>query len=726
MVRAVGVLVSVWCMLAAPAGDAAAALPPAGPHPAGQPIGWTAEPVARVVSATVYYRAVGARRYLSVPAAVEQGRVRVDLPASAAVPPGTEYYLEVRTADGRVVTDPPSHPRYNPYRLEVAASPAPVLAPAGSGPIAGGQPLVFRSGPVGGGTRYFLDGAEVTGAVEVRGDTVRYPPPADLEPGTHVFAAEDRAGRRVEVPVRVTGTPAGGPRGVLGLNGSLSFNYGYNARSRGGASGDRLSGNLNVEAYAEKGEFRVRFSGVNLQYDKDAPDPFTLSSGFRLEAAYGEQRLELGDVTVDETPLTVAGLSRRGAQLHLKVGRAEVRAFDVRTDTVDGWESGLFSSGRESQTYGVSVAGPLLADGHLDFHLTALSGRNESPSGAYDQSNGGPQEGDTVGVRVESAWGPVRLDGQYAYSRFDDDTSAGEGKKGDAAWEIRLTSDLGFGTLDLGYLRYGTDYATIAAPSFTGDRQGADGGFSTRIGPASWAVSGSFTEDNVGRDASKPIVRSVSGNTSLGWRGTRGVSMNLGYGIARQDSRDEPPGTTGVDNLNQQVSLNLAHAYGPWSGAVGGSLGFLDDRSAAGNDTDTRSVTLTTGLSGSAGSANLSLSFNQSITDAKTDRSRLASLTLAVPVWPEWVDLSGQVSYQLADASDGSVDTVTTGGSVRLAWNVDRLLAGADWVDVQLAVTGEYNRVDDRLDDANDSKEYLTFLTFNFGAPYRFGAETEW
>ena len=99
-----------------------------------------------------------------------------------------------------------------------------------------------------------------------------------------------------------------------------------------------------------------------------------------------------------------------------------------------------------------------------------------------------------------------------------------------------------------------------------------------------------------------------------------------------------------------------------------------------------------------------------------------------MPVWPDWVELSGQGSYQLADASDGSMDTVTTGGSVRLSWNVGKLVEDtwADWVNVQLAVSGEYNRVDDRVDDANDTEEHLTFLSFNFGAPYRFGAETEW
>ncbi len=708
---------------------AQAAVPP-GAFDAGRPIGFEAETAAGVVSAVVHYRPAGTRQYRQQPVPVVAGRAEVELPASAAVPPGVEYYLEVRTADGRVVTDPPLYPEYNPHRLVVEQPPPLQVARLGdAAPERAGRGFAFRISERADELRFFLDGADVSEAVAVSDGVARYAPPADLAPGEHVFAAVDAAGRRVEVPVRVAGPAGGSPRGVLGVNGSLSFNYGYSARNRGGTGDDRVSANLHVEAYAEKGAFSAEFSGVNVQYDKDAPDPFTISSGYRAELAYAEQRLEFGDITVDETPLTVSGFARRGAQLHLKVGGAEIRAFDVRTDTVDGWESGLFSSGQESQTYGVSVAGALLPDGRLDAHVTALSGRNETPSGAYDETGaGGAQEGDTVGIRLSTVLGPSRVEGQFAYSRFDPDTGTGDGKRGDTAFEVRVGNDLGFGTLDLGYLRYGSDYATIADPNFVGDRQGADAAFSTRLGPFAWSLSGAFTEDNVARDDEKPVVRSVTGDTNLSLRLPDGPSLSLGYNLSRQVSRDEPEGGPEVDNLNQGVSATLSHAGGIWNGSVAGSLGFLDDRSAENADTDTRNLTVSGGVAGAAGSATASLSYNQSITAAKTDRSRLASLTLSVPVWPEWVDLSGQGSYQLADATDGSVDTVTTGGSIRLAWNVDRLLAaaGADWVDVQLAVSGEYNRVDDRLADANDSKEYLTFLSLNFGAPYQFGAETGW
>ncbi len=709
------------------AGAAAGAIRSGGSFEAGRPIGFEAETHARAVSATVCYRPVGARRYQCVPAEVTAGRVSVELPASAAVPPGTEYYLEVRTADGRVASDPPAYPRHNPHRLAVAPAPPPrvALAENATGPLAPGDGIALQVGKSAEDLRFFLDGVEVTEAVRVSDGSAWYDPPTALAPGTHVFAAEDRAGRRVEVPVAVAGSPGAGSQGVLGVDGSLSFNYGYSARNRGGTGDDRVSGNLHVEAYAEKGAFSAEFSGVNVQYDKDAPDPFTISSGYRAELAYAEQRLEFGDITVDETPLTVSGLARRGAQLHLKVGGAEIRAFDVRTDTVDGWESGLFSSGQESQTYGVSVAGALLPDGRLDAHVTALSGRNEAPSGAYDEpAAGGAQEGDTVGIRLSTVLGPSRVEGQFAYSRFDPGT--GDGKRGDTAFEVRVGNDLGFGTLDLGYLRYGSDYATIADPNFVGDRQGGDAAFSTQLGPFAWSLSGAFTEDNVARDNEKPVVRSVTGDTNLSVRLPDGPSLSVGYNLSRQVSRDEPEGGPEVDNLNQGVSATLSHAGGLWNGSVAVSLGFLDDRSAENGDTDTRNLTVSGGVAGAAGSATASLSYNQSITSAKTDRSRLASLTLSVPVWPEWVDLSGQGSYQLADATDGSVDTVTTGGSIRLAWNVDKLLAAADWVNVQLAVSGEYNRVDDRLDDANDSKEYLMFWSLNFGAPYRFGAEVEW
>ncbi|WP_025321122.1 hypothetical protein [Deferrisoma camini] len=681
------------------------------------------------VRAVLYYRVAGTRPYQRAELPVRDGRVSVEIPASAVVPPGVEYYLEVTTADGRVVTDPAVYPTYHPYRIEVAATglrgAALVGAPNGRVPAQG--PLVMGLDGASAGVRFFLDGADVTSAVERHGSQVRYVPPAPLEPGRHVLVAEVPGGHRVEVPFVAEG-PVGGPKGVLAVDGSVSFNYGRNVSSRDTASSDRVSGNLNLEFSAQKGEFAARFSGVNLQYVKDAPDEFTISSGYLLTLAYGTQSFEFGDLSIDETPLTASGFARRGARLNLEVRGIKARLYNVRADTVEGFEAGVSLDDPGSQVYGLAVEAPLLPDDRFSIHLSAVTGRNESRAGFNTGTSLGPSRGRTVGLGFRGTLFGTNLGGEFAWSRFDPDTTQGPGMQADTAWQVNASRDLGVGSLSLGLLRYGSDYATIANPNFTGDRQAVQAGFSSGLGPISLNLSGAYSEDNVDRDDDRPIVSSLAGNASVGVAVPGWPALNLGYGVSRQKSRSEPPGGQAVDNVNHTVKAGLSYGRDHWNAGLSASMGFLQNRLSGGSDARTRSITLSGGWNGERLSITPSLSYNESDSDGPVYRTRLATLSLTLPLWPEVVDLSGQGSYQRADTSDGSVNTATLNGSVRLSWNVQALLkrVGLGWANVQLAVSADYNRHDDHNDPSRDRRESVVFLTFNLGVPYRFRAETEW
>ncbi|NOY44493.1 MAG: hypothetical protein GXP50_03440 [Deltaproteobacteria bacterium] len=684
---------------------------------------------ADAVAAVLHYRVAGTRAYRRIELPVEDGRVAVEIPASAMVPPGVEYYLEVTTADGRVITDPAVYPTYHPYRIKVEAARlrGAALVGATNGRVPARGPLVMSLDGAPTGVRFFLDGADVTSMVERQGSEVRYVPPAPLEPGRHVLVAEASGGHRVEVPFVAEG-PAEGPRGVLAVDGSVSFNYGLNANNKDTTASDRASGNLNLELSAQKGKFAARFSGVNLQYVKDAPDEFTISSGYLLTLAYGAQSFEFGDLSIDETPLTASGFARRGARLNLELHGIKARLYNVRADTVEGFEAGVSLSDSESQVYGLAVEAPLLPDDRLSVHLSALTGRNENRAGFNTGTSLGPSQGQTVGLGFRGTLFGMGLSGELAWSRFDPDTSQGPGMQADTAWQVNASRDLGVGSLSLGLLRYGSDYATIANPNFTGDRQAAQAGFSTGFGPVSLNLSGAYSEDNVERDRSRPIVSSISGNTSVGVSVPGWPSLDLGYGVSRQKSRSVPPGGQAVDNVNHTVNAGLSYGRDHWNAGLTASMGFLQNRLSGAAGSRTRSATLSGGWNGERLSVTPSLSYNESDSGGQVHRTRLATLSLALPLWPEIVDLSGQGSYQKADTSDGSVDTATLNGSVRLSWNVQALLSrvGLGWANVQLAVSADYNRFRDRRDPSRDREEVLVFLTFNLGAPYRFRAETEW
>jgi len=700
---------------------------------AGKAVPLVLETPAEVAEVVLYYRVSGSRSFLRMPLRVRDGRVQAVLPSDSALPPGIEYYLELLLDDGRRITDPPFSPRYNPYHIEIGP-PQRLTASlaAGGAELSPVDAVVLELDrevdPA--RVRMTLDGADVTGSVRIEGGVLRYEPPAPLAAGGHEVRLSLEDGPEIRLPFRVAGPPpadTASVRGVLRADGTLSFNYGLNVGNKTGSSGDRTSANLHVGFSAGKGKFSADFSGVNLQYVKDAPEEFTVSSGYLFRFAYDGQELDFGDLSITETPLTVSGYNRRGAQLRLRYGAVETHLFDVRAHTVEGFRSGISFTETDNQVYGLAVKFPVLDDDRLSVHLSGLTGKQDA-EGFNTGSTAAPSEGDVLGLRLEGRLAGIRIDGEFAASWFDADTGDGEGKRRDSAFEINLSRDVVIGNLSLGLLRYGSDFASIANPNFTGDRRAVRGGFSSRILGAALSLNGSYCEDNVGDEPSRPVVGSASAGVQVSGSPFGGATLNLGYGLGRQESRREPAGAAGVDNLRQDFTFGLSFSGGAWNLSFNGGLGFLDDRLSSDRDTETRNFVLSGGVEMDRLSILPNLSWNETEGTAKTDRSRLASLSFSIPLWRNVLDLSGQGAYQLADASDDSVDTRTANGSIRIAWNVQALMRRVrlDWVNVQLAFSGSYNRVEDRKNPANTNEDYATFLALNLGAPYRFGAEAAW
>lgn len=708
---------------------------PASPAEEGAPLFFAVEVEGiEPTQGTLFFRSIGARRYQGQDFDLDGRHAAVvRLPVSASAAPGVEYYVSIRGVDGSTASAPPVYPTRNPYRVEVQPGRA-LLGVALVEPPTGARgpsdPLVLTlpGAPDRHAPRVFLDGADITAFLRTRGDTAQYVPSSPLVPGPHQLVVAEPGGERREFPFTVAeqADRAAAP-GVASLRGSLSANYGGNVGNKNGPGKDTASGNLHVEAGARKGEFSVDFSGVNLQYVKDAPDPFTVSSGYLVTTRYGQQALEVGDLSISETSLVAAGFSRRGAQLKLQSGAAEARAFNVRAETVEGFETGVSFTDNERQVYGAAFAGSLFGN-RLSAHLVGISGENQAVSGYNTASLLAASKGKALGGKLDAALGRTSLGAEYAVSWFDPDTSDGGGEKRDDAYEVRAGQDLGFGNLNVGYLRYGSRYATVADPNFTGDREGYDGSFSTAAGIASWSVFGSYTEDNVDDDPTRPVVLSRAGGTAVGLSPQGWPTLQLGYSVSDQTSFQVPAGAEEVENRNHSVSAGLAYGRGFWNLSLSAALGFLDDRLPADNDTRTRTYNLGGGVFVDRLVVSPGLTLSEAVGTTRTDRSRLGTLTLSVPLWDERISLSSQGSYQLSDATDGSVDTRTVNANGRLAFNLRDLLQRlrAGWLNVDVALTASYNRFDDRKNTANDADDYAVLLGFNLGAPYQWAVERPW
>ena len=111
---------------------------------------------------------------------------------------------------------------------------------------------------------------------------------------------------------------------------------------------------MNLEFGMSGNDWEVTWSGINLQYVKDNPgDDLTIGSGFYLTMKKGDQFVEYGDISIKETSLTAPSFARRGVQAKLKGYDSELHLFNVSTETVSGWDSGIDNS--DSSVYGFSL-----------------------------------------------------------------------------------------------------------------------------------------------------------------------------------------------------------------------------------------------------------------------------------------------------------------------------------------------------------------------------------
>lgn len=678
-------------------------------------------------TAVLYVRAAGARVFqrVDVPAPGGAAVFEATLPAGAVVPPAVEYYLEGTDAAGVKATSPALYPNFNPHRLEVVSGqPAlRLVVPNAQRTLASTEVLrivvesdaLLSSGQV----SVLLDDTDLTSLARVRGNRVEVETRLVPEAGSHTIDVTAEGERGVAARQSWTfqvAAPAETLREAY-ARGGLSFNYGRQLRGPSGSATTTASGNLGL-AFGLRGEdWEATWSGVNLQYAKDAPDDeFTLSSGFSFTLRKGEQLLEYGDITVNETPLTVPSFARRGLQAKLRGAGTDLHLFNVSTATVAGWDSGIGNA--ERQVRGFSLARPLLSDDNLPVTLVYVTGRNEAVNGYNTAGTGTSSEGEALGATAAYAIGGLGFGAELAWTRYDPDTGDGAGKETDLAGTGTVSAAAGPVSLGGSYFYYGPEFASIANPNFTNDRQGLSANAGTSFGAASLTLAGSHAWDNLDWDDTRPRVYSSTGSISYGLAVAPWPALSVSFARSVQDSQKAPSPAEAVHNINDTASVGFSSSGEGWSASLGGNWSRLEDRRDH-PDSQTRGINLSV-VYAPAPIVNLSpaVSYTESRTAGVTQDTRILSLTASVPLWNPHVDASCQFSHVTNGASDDSQDATQINGSWRVGWNIHELLG--HWFDYgqeTLALTGSYSRIDDAVNRDASGTAVTVFLSFNIYAP---------
>lgn len=601
----------------------------------------------QIKSALLFYRIEGSRQFLQQPLLHQGNKWSSTFSGNQLRAPGLEYYIQLTFKDGKTRTEPESYPTYNPIRLTVNKKQS-VNIHLSQNAIKPGENIKFNvSGYVDVETRVYIGDMDVTDFVQRSESLWVLNNENNLFNGDQqlqLISAEGQTLSSQTVSFIDPAAKALKDRQLV-LRGNASFSLGGQSDSESDTTDSlALSGNLHLETEYKEGDFISHFSGINVNYQHEAEEEFHLSSGFLLNNTYRNHSLEVGDVSVSGTPLVLSGFSRRGLLASTERENFTGSIFNVRTSTVDGWESGVSFDDR--QTYGVAVEQRLGQDGKTSVQLSVISGElKQAESQNVGSSNTNPQSGDTAGLLLSTELGGTTISAEVAGSSFDSNTTDANDALSDEAYEISLSRDIYGLASSLGYHHYGANYATIANPNFSNDREGLNLSLGSGWRFLNWSTSFSSTQDNVEKDPLKPVVTSNNTGLSLGFIIENWPSIDLGFNYSNQTSSDEPAVDQRIDNEGQDISLGLSDSFGPVNLSWTSSVGKIDNNLDPANDSETTNHALTVGYTADAIGLNLNLSQNETRSDSKLT-SNLANLSANFPLFSDTITLNSQFSLQ--------------------------------------------------------------------------------
>lgn len=685
-------------------------------------------------AATLFTRPLGGQNWQKKALGFNpDGTLKLEIPSDLLVSPGVEYYIELTDADGRRRTDPAKNPIRQPNKIEIPpvtqASQLFIQGRSENRPAS--EPIRISLSSIDQNEidlseiRFVLDDIDVSGLMIQQSDSFLFDPPAALSSGDHVLiASHESSGEDItlaQMPFSIA--EATDKKNTLYARGNMSFVFGENINS--GDQSDPRNGNIALAFGGNQGDTEYSWNGININYDDNVDPNWDLSSGFTFTATNQNKHLEYGDISVNESDLTASGFSRRGLKARVDSEGGSTGLFIVSTEPVSGFDTGL-SSDNENQVYGGSYSMTDLGASSSNIDLVIVAGQNAADFGDSVVSTEGPSRGETIGVHADTLLGETRFGFDLGVSSFDSDLNDSIDAETDVAYRVTATHPLSDIQLSASLLHYGADYATVANPSFSGDREGGNIGMTTGFGPADLNLQISRLEDNVDRDPSRSIVTSdaVSTGLSLAWPDSPRLDFNLSR--SEQNSRREPGIDERVKNINQSFSTGIAHGGDGWQSSFSITLGELDDLLEDDNDSETRSYALTSSLSKELASLSASISTSHSESEIVENDSHFFGLNGSISLLARQLSLAANLNLQESTASDNSVDTsgeniglVLTYQGGSFLQQLQKSFGGTAQLSLTISRENQENRV-----DGSETDDTSIFLGLNVGVPLDF--ENSW
>ena len=578
-----------------------------------------------------------------------------------------------------------------------------------------------------------LDGTDITQLLTVTDKEFEYKPFMVLPAGSHNLSitANDKNGTQVQKSISFT------TRHTSAFEEAYTDNEAtviyeqvlHKPDSAQSIPNSKVEGNLRSDTKIKENGWEFQFN-TNLRYlDQSIPVALPLKKGidaanWLFTGSYTKDLLKfkasLGDVQVNETPYTVAGLARRGGVFNLEYDNFQINMFSVKGVQVLGLRGVGVDFDTDDHILGVS-GGVNLFDKKVMFKTIYVTGGQPGNSFGISTTQG-PQKGDVLGFLLTSDLleNKVRTEFEFDLSKFDPDTSDEFKSKSDRAYRLKVGGNLGVYYYDAMYEYIGRDYAVVGNQGLPKDREGASIMNGLNLGVHAINLTLSRYNDNVKGDELFPRILNYQGGLDYSFNGIPKLPMGINYQKSMQNSTREPSGTNPLDLHADTVSGRVNYTLDKIHLGFLASYSLLDDRTPASNDTTAINYTFTSSYNIPTITVSPSFSLNQSnihVTDVRTDTYTI-NLDLRTRFFRERLTFDVGGTYNIIKADNGSTDSRNLNTNFRLAYNVKEFFKGL--MNPTIALRGAYMKITDKINRSSDRDEFTLFLVLATSVPFSF------
>lgn len=331
-----------------------------------------------------------------------------------------------------------------------------------------------------------------------------------------------------------------------------------------------LDQSLSVQSPQSKGIDLANYL-VNVDYDSD---------NTKINAA-------VGDVVIDESPMTVSGFGRRGAKISFQNDGYSVGAFSTNTAQVSGFNGGTgLETSSKDHLYGLSVGKKFTPYNSYVKALYMTGGQNKDGSSTVNTLLTTPREGNTMAMLAGATLfdNALNIDGEFDLSRYDVDTTDSYDKETDRAYKLRIGGTRGSFAYDALYQYIGTQYRVIGNEGLERDKEGVT--LQGRYFESVHSLDVTFSDfyNNVDNNPLYATIQTQRGSVGYQYSGVDSLPLSLRYEKNYLSSSNEPSPDSSVKIDTDAVSVSANYLKESWNFGAMAKYSRQNDKTLLNND----------------------------------------------------------------------------------------------------------------------------------------------